>query len=156
MLEKDKWGNLVINKSYNAEMLAEAMCKHFNYSYAPSAEHYWMHGFATENAFIYVTTNSLTFEQLKVISDEVGEHRSLLVCCMAYEAAGESLTNLTIKKIPRVVLGRCEWGKDDYSLKIAALPEREPETEEAEAAPGKIKKTKKVVAQAGLFDGSEE
>lgn len=156
MLEKDKWGNLVINKSYNAEMLAEAMCKHFNYSYAPSAEHYWMHGFATENAFIYVTTNSLTFEQLKVISDEVGEHRSLLVCCMAYEAAGESLTNLTIKKIPRVVLGRCEWGKDDYSLKIAALPEREPETEEAEAAPGKIKKAKKVVAQAGLFDGSEE
>lgn len=156
LLEKDKWGNLVINKSYNPEMLAEAMCKHFNYSYAPSTEHYWIHGHATESAFIYVTTNSLTFEQLKAISDEVGESRSLLVCCMAYEASSENLTNLTLKKIPRVVLGRCEWGKDDYSLKIAALPERAPEPDAAEPAPAKAKKTKKVADQAGLFDGAEE
>lgn len=103
-------------------MLAEAMCKHFNYVYAPSTEHYWMHGQASESAYIYVTTASLTFDQLRAISDEVGEERSLLICCMAYEAQGESLDNLTLKKIPRVVLDRCEWGKDDYSLKIDALP----------------------------------
>ncbi|TWC30213.1 adenine-specific DNA-methyltransferase [Pseudomonas sp. SJZ079] len=156
LLQKDKWGNLVINKDYQPEMLAEAICKHFNYTYAPSAEHYWMHGKATENAFIYVTTNSLTFDQLKALSDEVGEERSLLVCCMAYEAAGDNLTNLTIKKIPRVVLDRCEWGKDDYSLKIAALPLQDVEPEEADATPSKSKKTKASVAQASLFDGSEE
>lgn len=156
LLQKDKWGNLVINKDYNPEMLAEAICKHFNYTYAPSAEHYWMHGKATENAFIYVTTNSLSFDQLKALSDEVGEERSLLVCCMAYEAAGDNLTNLTIKKIPRVVLDRCEWGKDDYSLKIAALPLQEEEPEEAGVKPNKSKKIKASVAQASLFDGSEE
>ncbi|MGH8416718.1 MAG: site-specific DNA-methyltransferase [Pseudomonas sp.] len=159
LLQKDKWGNLVINKDYNPEMLTEAMCKHFNYIYAPSTEQYWMHGKATENAFIYVTTNSLTFDQLKVLSDEVGEERSLLVCCMAYEAAGDNLTNLTIKKIPRVVLDRCEWGKDDYSLKIAALPleDEEPdEPEEADAKQNKSKKNKASVAQTSLFDGSEE
>lgn len=156
LLQKDKWGNLVINKDYQPEMLAEAICKHFNYTYAPSAEHYWMHGKATENAFIYVTTNSLTFDQLQALSEEVGEERSLLVCCMAYEAAGDSLMNLTIKKIPRVVLDRCEWGKDDYSLKIAALPLQDEEPEEAGATPSKSKKIKVSVAQSSLFDGSEE
>ena len=156
LLQKDKWGNLVINKDYQPEMLAEAICKHFNYTYAPSTEHYWMHGKATENAFIYVTTNSLTFDQLKVLSDEVGEERSLLVCCMAYEAAGDNLMNLTLKKIPRVVLDRCEWGRDDYSLKIAALPLQDEEPEEADATPSKSKKIKASVAQSSLFDGSEE
>ena len=156
LLQKDKWGNLVINKDYQPEMLAEAICKHFNYTYAPSAEHYWMHGKATENAFIYVTTNSLTFDQLKVLSDEVGEERSLLVCCMAYEAAGDNLTNLTIKKIPRVVLDRCEWGKDDYSLKIDALPMQDEELEAVEITAAKPKKNKASVAQANLFDGTEE
>lgn len=155
LLQKDKWGNLVINKDYQPEMLAEAICKHFNYTYAPSAEHYWIHGKATENAFIYVTTNSLTFDQLKVLSDEVGEERSLLVCCMAYEAAGGNLTNLTIKKIPSVVLDRCEWGKDDYSLKIAALPLQDEEPETVEITAANPKKTKKSVAQANLFDGPE-
>lgn len=156
LLQKDKWGNFVINKDYQPEMLAEAICKHFNYTYAPSTEHYWMHGKATENAFIYVTTNSLTFDQLKALSDEVGEERSLLVCCMAYEAAGDNLMNLTLKKIPRVVLDRCEWGKDDYSLKIAALPPQDEEPEEADATPNKSKKIKASVAQTSLFDGSEE
>lgn len=156
LLQKDKWGNLVINKDYQPEMLAEAICKHFNYTYAPSAEHYWMHGKATENAFIYVTTNSLTFDQLKVLSDEVGEERSLLVCCMAYETAGDSLMNLTIKKIPRVVLDRCEWGKNDYSLKIAALPLQDAELEAVEVTAAKPKKNKAPVAQANLFDGTEE
>jgi len=26
--------------------------------------------------------------------------------------------NLTVKKIPKQVLSRCEWGHDDYSLKV--------------------------------------
>ncbi|QEY65820.1 site-specific DNA-methyltransferase [Metapseudomonas lalkuanensis] len=155
LLQKDKWGNLVINKDYRPEMLAEAMCKHFNYTYAPSAEHYWMHGKATENAFIYVTTNSLTFDQLKALSDEVGEERSLLICCMAYEGAGDSLTNLTIKKIPRVVLDRCEWGKDDYSLKIAELPMHDEESEAVEITSARPNKNKASAAQANLFDGTE-
>lgn len=145
LLQKDVWGNWVISKDYNAEMLAEAMCKHFNYIYAPSDEAYWMHGHASENAFIYITTASLTFDQLRAISDEVGEDRSLLICCMAYEAQGESLDNLTLKKIPRVVLDRCEWGKDDYSLRIDALPMAE-EVEAPEEAPEPRTTTRKARA----------
>lgn len=158
LLQKDVWGNWVISKDYNAEMLAEAMCKHFNYVYAPSTDAYWMHGQASENAFIYVTTTSLTFDQLRAISDEVGEDRSLLICCMAYEAQGEALTNLTLKKIPRVVLDRCEWGKDDYSLRIDALPMAEEVEDilEAEAgAPAAKSKKAKKAATPDLF-GEEE
>ena len=148
LLEKDAWGNWVIRKEYNPAMLAEAMCKHFNYAYAPSTEHYWMHGSSSETSFIYVTTNSLTFEQLRAIADDVGENRSLLICCTAYEAKGESLPNLTLRKIPGAVLDRCEWGKDDYSLKISALPMMADEEEdEAPAA-----KKAKAGADGDLFD----
>lgn len=131
LMEKDTWGNWVIRVEYNPAMLAEAMCKHFNYTYAPSTEHFWMHGHSSETSYIYVTTNSLTGAQLRALSDEVGEHRSLLICCSAYEEAGTSaLSNLTIRKIPGAVLNRCEWGKDDYSLKIESLPMMQEEDEE--------------------------
>lgn len=155
LLQKDVWGRWVISKDYNAEMLAEAMCKHFNYVYAPSTEAYWMHGQASENAFIYVTTASLTFEQLRAISDEVGEERSLLICCMAYEAQGESLTNLTLKKIPRVVLDRCEWGRDDYSLKINALPMAEDD-DVLDDTPAPKKSAKTAAAETPDLFGAEE
>lgn len=131
LLEKDPWGNWIIRKDYNPAMLAEAMCKHFNYTYAPSTEHFWMHGQSSETSYIYVTTNSLTGEQLRALSDEVGEHRSLLICCKAFEEQGaRAFTNLTIRKIPGAVLDRCEWGKDDYSLKIESLPMMQEDEDE--------------------------
>jgi adenine-specific DNA-methyltransferase len=118
LLERDKWGNWVINKTYNKEMLAEAMCKLEGFRYAPSQTAFWQHGQSTERDFIYVTTQTLTHEQLAAISEEVGPERTLLVCCSAFRAKLENLPNLTVKKIPATVLARCEWGKDDYSLNV--------------------------------------
>ena len=99
-----------------------------------------MQGRSSETDFIYVTTNSLTHEQLKVISEEVGPERTLLICCKAFQGAKvDAFANLTVRKIPGAVLDRCEWGKDDYSLKIANLPmaEDEPEPEPAPKASAK-------------------
>ena len=31
-----------------------------------------------------------------------------------------------MKKLPKAVLSRCEWGKDDYSLKVKNLPKAPP------------------------------
>jgi adenine-specific DNA-methyltransferase len=31
--------------------------------------------------------------------------------------------NLTLKKIPHHILNKCEWGHDDYSLKVENLPQ---------------------------------
>jgi len=125
LLEKDKWDNWVINKTYNAAMLAEALCKLEGFTYAPSDSIYWQHGHSTERDFIYVTTANLTHEQLLQLSDEVGPERSLLVLCTAFRSRGE-YPNLTVKKIPRQVLSRCEWGHDDYSLNVENLPAAPP------------------------------
>ena len=125
LLETDRWGNWVINQTYNAAMLAEALCKLEGFRYAPSDSVYWQHGHSTEQDFIYVTTASLTHEQLQELSDEVGEGRSLLVLCTAFRGRGD-YAHLTVKKIPRQVLSRCEWGHDDYSLKVENLPAAPP------------------------------
>jgi adenine-specific DNA-methyltransferase len=121
LLEKDRFGNWVISKEYNAAMLAEALCKLEGFTYAPSDTEYWCHGHSTERDFIYVTTQSLTREMLASLSDEVGEDRTLLVLCKAFRGR-TTFPNLTVKKIPKAVLTKCEWGKDDYSLAINALP----------------------------------
>jgi adenine-specific DNA-methyltransferase len=122
LLEKDKWGNWVVNKTYNPVMLAQAVCKLEGFTYAPSDTIYWQQGHSTEHDFIYVTTQNLSHDQLQSLSDEVGESRSLLVLCSAFRGKPDRYSNLTIKKIPKTVLARCEWGHDDYSLKIENLP----------------------------------
>ena len=127
LLEKDKWGNWVINKEYNATMLAKAVCKLEGFVYAPSDTVYWQHGYSTERDFIYVTTQHLSHDHLQQLSDDVGEHRSLLVMCAAFRARADQYPNLTIKKIPQAVLARCEWGHDDYSLQVENLPKAPPQ-----------------------------
>lgn len=122
LLVQDKYGNYVINRDYNAEMLAEAMCKHESFAYAPSETVYWQHGRSSETDFIYVTTQSLTRDQLVALSEDVGRDRTLLVCAFAFRARDGEFPNLTFRKIPNAVRHRCEWGRDDYSLQIARLP----------------------------------
>ncbi|TXD34241.1 site-specific DNA-methyltransferase [Lujinxingia vulgaris] len=133
LLEEDKWGNWVINRAYNKEMLAEAMCKLEGFQYDPSSTIFWMHGQSTETDYIYVTTQTLTHEQLQVINAEVGDDRTLLICCSAFRARLEQFPNLTVKKIPASVLSRCEWGKDDYSLNVQTVMGEEPEEFEPES-----------------------
>ncbi len=129
LLQKDKWDNWVINKDYNPEMLSQAICKLEGFEYAPSEIEWWNHGFSSETDFIFVTTQNLSIEQLQQISDEVGGDRTLLVCCSAFRCKSDRFENLTIKKLPKMILSRCEWAHDDYSLNVENLPqmEREPE-----------------------------
>ncbi len=127
LILEDRWGRPIINPEYNAAMLAEAMCKHMGYTYAPSETEFWNQGYSTERDFIYATTQALSLEQLRMISTELGAERSLMLCCRAHRTVPKEITNLTIKKIPQAVLDRCEWGRDDYSLDVKALLEQEPE-----------------------------
>jgi len=123
LLEQDKWGNWVINKTYNAEMLTQALCKLEGFTYAPSDTFYWNHGYSTERDFIYVTTQTLNSNQLEQLSEEVGLDHTLLILCSAFRGKSDKFLNLTVRKIPRQVLDRCEWGHDDYSLKVENLPQ---------------------------------
>ena len=140
LIVNDRWGNPVINPEYNAAQLAEALAKLEGFAYAPSEVLWWQHGHSSERDFIYVTTQNLSAEQLQALAEEVGPERSLLVCCSAFRGvtaaqAAERWPNLTLKKIPKMVLARCEWGHDDYSLNVANLPMAEPEPQAASGQP---------------------
>lgn len=111
-----------------------------------------MHGRSSERDFIYVTTQSLTAAQLRTISQDVGDERSLLICCKAFRADPNSFPNLSVCKIPQAVLRKCEWGRDDYSLNVANLPMAEPH-EEQPASPAPSLKAKKAAGQPDLFVG---
>jgi adenine-specific DNA-methyltransferase len=147
LLEKDRFGRDVISKDYNAAMLAEAMCKLEGFIYQPSDTFYWNQGFSSERDFIYVTTQTLSAEQLADLSEEVGSERSLLVLCSAFRGNANSWPNLTVKKIPNSVRNKCEWGHDDYSLNVKNLPQ----APEAPPEPAPSKRTS--VNQDDLFTG---
>ena len=144
LLKKDKFGNWVISPEFNDAMLAEAVCKLEGFTFAPSDSTYWMHGQSSERDFIYVTTQTLTRDMLARLSDEVGEGRTLLVVCKAFTGK-QAFPNLTVRKIPKAVMSKCEWGKDDYSLEIRNLPmsvppEKTPEVEPLPVPRGKARK----------------
>lgn len=124
LLQKDSHGQLVINKEYNANMLAAAMAKHEGFDYDPSSDFYWKQGKSSENDYIYTTTQFLTKQSLEKIHDEMRSEESLLICCKAFQPECESaFKNITIKKIPKILLGRCEFDKNNYNLNIISLPE---------------------------------
>ena len=179
LIVNDRWGNPVINPEYNAAHLAEALCKLEGFTYAPSETQWWQHGHSSERDFIYVTTQNLSADQLQALSDEAaltpgpspasgqGEQSSLLVCCAAFHGvtagkASERWPNLTLKKIPKMVLARCEWGHDDYSLNVANLPMAAPHADphpnplpegEGTMVAGEGRKARGVnTAQRGLFE----
>lgn len=162
LLKKDSFGNWVINSAYHAEQLAQAVCKIEGFTYAPSDEHYWQHGYSTERDFIYVTTQTLTRQQIEALADEVGQHRSLVIYCRAFRIRDKDLfTNLTLKKIPKAVLDKCEWGHDDYSLEINNLPAASKDVEGDSGSPPtpKGKRIRKAAAgQPTLFsmEGGEQ
>lgn len=132
LLQKDQWDNWVINKEYNPEMLAEALCKLQGFHYAPSETDWWQQGHSTETDFIYVTTQTLSVDYLAKIAEEVGEDRSLLICCSAFKGKKDAFPNITLKKIPQTVLHQCEWDNDDYSLNVDNLPQMKQDPEQGD------------------------
>lgn len=128
LLNKDKYGNLVINKEYNADMLAAAMAKHQGFTFSPDAELYWKQGHSSEHDFIFTTTQLITAEMLETIHEQLGEDESLLICCTKFQPeCRNKYSNITIKKIPKVLLDTCEFDHDDYSLNIVSVPDIEDE-----------------------------
>ncbi len=119
LVKKDSFGQWIIDESYNADMLAQAMCKHQGFKYSPNSEVYWKQGQSTETDFIFTTTNFVTLEMLEQLNSEMHEGESLLICAKSYAKECEDrFPNITIKKIPQSILGKCEFGKDNYDLNV--------------------------------------
>lgn len=160
LLNQDKFGNWVINKEYNPNMLAAAMAKQEGFAYQPDEAIFWKQGRSMERDFLFTTTQFLTVEALDRIQEEMKPEETLLICCKAYQPECENRhTTITIKKIPSLLLDKCEFGRNDYSLKIVQVPTEDQkedpvleefETDSESEAPGKS--TSKKPTQPGLFD----
>jgi adenine-specific DNA-methyltransferase len=154
LVQKDKYGTEIINPEYNPNMLAAAMAKQEGFRYQPDENNYWKQGMSSEKDFIFTTTQFVTIAMLDKLAEELNPNESLLVCCKSFaKGCNARHANITIKKIPQMLLGRCEFGKDDYSFNIVNLPhdetelEYEPE-ETNEATPTKTDKKTKTKKQA--------
>lgn len=158
LLKKDKYGNFVIDERYNPNMLAAAMAKHEGFQYQPDKEIYWKQGGSTERDFIFTTTQFVTVKLLDQIQQEMKPEESLLVCCKSFQKACEQkFPNITIKKIPKMLLGRCEFDKNDYSLNIVSMPQEANQPEFVPVGPKKKpepvrKKRRPIPSQMALLD----
>jgi len=156
LLKEDKHGNWVIDERYNADMLAAAMAKHEGFKYNPDEEIYWKQGQSTEKDFIFTTTQLVTVETLDKIREDMKPGESLLICCKSFQKACENqYSEITVKKIPGMLLGRCEFGRDDYSFNIVTMPVDPDAPDFVPSGPGKEttgKKKKDAMKQGKLFD----
>jgi len=133
LLKKDKYGNWVIDERYNADMLAAAMAKHQGFTYSPDSEVFWKQGYSFEKDYIFTTTQFVTLEYLELIHQEMAEDESLLICCKAFQdGADQRYENINVKKIPQVLLNKCDFGVESYSLNIVGLPEIDEEVDDNE------------------------
>ena len=156
LLLQDKKGNWIINKQYNAAQLAAAMAKHEGFRFQPDETYYWKQGQSTEKDYIFTTTNFVSVDLVDTIQSEMKSDESLLICCTSFSKAADKYPNITIKKIPKMLLGRCEFGKEDYSLNIINMPREDGEpdfvpTGPIASNPSKSKRQKADEKQERLF-----
>ena len=98
--------------------------------YYPDESLYWKQGKSTETDFIFVTTSFVTVEQLDKIHSEMKENESLLICAKSFASECEKrFANITVRKIPQMILGKCEFSKDNYDLNIINATKAEAEGE---------------------------
>ena len=135
------------------DLLAAAMARHEGFTYSPDESVVWKQGFATENHFIFTTTNTITPDVVEQILSEMKPDESLRICCTAFmEGCNEISNRIEIKKIPEVLLGKCEFGKEDYCtdtniINMPADPDKQAFTPsyvkpDVKPEPAKIKKDK--------------
>ncbi len=161
LLKKDRYDQWIINTDYNPTMLAAAMAKHEGFRYRPDENLYWKQGRSSEQDFIFTTTLHITPEHLDSIHDEMQPDEHLLICCKSYfEGAEDRHTRINIKKIPSMLLGRCEFDRDDYSLHIVDMPRDPDEPDFVPPGPPVIEPKAKpnkadLAGQMNLFTGAE-
>ena len=149
LLKKDRYDQWVINEEYNPTMMAAAMAKHESFHYCPDEVYYWKQGRSSEMDFIFTTTTHLTPEHLDRIHEEMQPDEGLLICCKShFEGADDRHLNITVKKIPAMLLGKCEFGRDDYSLNIVDMPRNPDDSDFVPTGPPVVEKKEEKSSKA--------
>lgn len=130
LLNKDDFGECIINPEYDADMLAAAVALHEGFTYQPDQDTFWRQSQGAENSYLFVTTRHLTSAFLNSIKDSMEEDGYLVIACRSYDKGlDRAYKNIAIKKIPQMLMDRCEFGHDDYSLNIVHPPVYEDDLE---------------------------
>lgn len=133
LINKDIFGEPIINKSYNPDMLAAAVAMHESCKYAPDKEMFWKQAKASEKSYLFTTTRCVTYEFLHTIHETMKEDEFLVIACKSFVAGADRMySNIKVKKIPQMLLERCEFGKDNYNLNIVNPPVYEDDEEGTE------------------------
>lgn len=133
LINVDLLGEPIINKEYNPDMLAAAVALHEGFKYCPNPNVFWKQSVSTENSYLFVTTAHLTDLLVKEIEKQMSDDEFLLIACKSFDKSAANVSDkIKIKKIPQMLLGKCEFGKDDYSLNIINPPVYEYEEEECD------------------------
>ena len=128
LINTDSFGQEIINKEYNPDMLAAAVAMHEGFKYEPDTIRYWKQAKNENNTYLYVTTNHVNEELINSIKAELKDDEFLVLVCKSFdENLKRASKNITIKKIPQSLLKNCEFGVDNYNLNIVCPPEYEEE-----------------------------
>lgn len=128
LINTDEFGEAVINPEYSADMLAAAMALHEGFTYEPDSELFWKQSHGNEKSYLFVTTRHLNAAFLESITGSMEEDEYLVIACCSFDKVVEKLhPHVTIKKIPQMLLERCEFDKADYNLNIIHPPVYEDE-----------------------------
>lgn len=123
LIQKDDFDEEIINPEYDANMLASAVALHEGFTYQPDEEHFWKQSYGTENSYLFVTTRYVSKEYLSAIHSNMEETNYLIIACRSFEDGVEKqYPNITVKKIPQMLLDQCEFGKENYNLNIINPP----------------------------------
>ena len=90
-------------------MVAEAVCKIEGFIYAPSGD---FQGHSSEKRFIHVTREFVNSRYITSVMKALGEDQALLIYCMKFQARMRLPENVEIKRIPKDLLDRCDFGAE--------------------------------------------
>ena len=130
LINRDDFGEYIINEAYDADMLAAGVALHEGFTYHPDSNLFWKQSVGNEKSYLFVTTRHLNSQYLDVIKSGMEEDEYLIIACCSYDKGiDRAYDHITIKKIPQMLLERCEFGKTDYNLNIVHPPVYEDEEE---------------------------
>lgn len=123
LINRDPFDEYVINGEYDADMLAAAVALHEGFRYQPDSKLFWKQSVGNESSYLFVTTRHLNSTYLDSIKDTMEDGEYLIIACRSFDSGlDKAYGNITIKKIPQMLLSRCEFGKADYNLNIVHPP----------------------------------
>lgn len=132
LLIQDQYGQRIINQALDGDKLIQALCKIENYQYTYD-DHGIKHGRSSETSFLHVTTRHINQAIVDdIASSHLWSNEWLLILARTYDTGIVLPSNIRLKKIPKSILNKCEYGRSDYNLPVTEQDYQEEEYDDQE------------------------